>query len=220
MKMEKVSCQHNNIFVLTARLCKCMVDFEGFSTDLSCLSTICLLIHLCLSTAQIINLNSRDETRLLPNTVLDVLCWAEDNCLPEIREQGDCCPEAEEGDISLCPSDWDSLSLLFGAKRLQDKCKAQCCIFFQPHPVDLSHAYFIKHTEDAESLIGGKSWLVSAVGDVQCGRGQRSEHQQKLRSICCSAHFSQKMDVNAEKFVSEVCEGLLSCTLRTNWSQK
>ncbi len=107
------------------------------------------------------HLNSRDETRLLPNTVLDVLCWAEDNCMPEIREQGDCCPEAEERDISLCPSDWDSLSLLFGAKRMQDKCKASCCIFFQPHPVDLSHAYFIKHTEDAESLIGGGvvSWL-------------------------------------------------------------
>lgn len=100
------------------------------------------------------------KRRLLPNSVLDVVCWAEDNCMPEIREQGDCCPEADGREISLCPSDRDNLFLLFCAKRLQDKCKAPCWVFiFQPHPVNLLHAYFIKHTENAESLIRKKVGL-------------------------------------------------------------
>lgn len=124
-----------------------MVDFEGFSTDLSCLSTICLLIHLCLSTAQIINLNRR----LLPNTVLDVYCWAEDNCKPEIRE---------EGDISLCPSDCDSLSLLFCAK-----CTMVQLFFI--HPPSIFHMHI---SSKALKMLKGGIWLVSSVCDVWCGR--------------------------------------------------
>ncbi len=110
------------------------------------------------------------------NTVLGVLCWAEDHCMPEIREQGDRCSEAEERDISLCPS----VFLLFCAKRLQHQCKATpcpslTCIFHQTHT-------------DAVSLIRGKVGLFRRM-EVFRGRGLGGRDL----NISSSACFSQKM---------------------------
>lgn len=107
------------------------------------------------------NSSEQHQTRLLANTVLDVLCWAEDRCMPEIREQGDSCPEEEERDISFSYSVPNA-----------------CRINAKPHPVDLSHAYFIKHPDTAESLIGGKVGLFWRCSVCSGTRGQRSEHQQ------------------------------------------
>lgn len=181
--------QNGNIFIQT--VCLWLI--------LEVLAQICLVwarfVWLFISVwgrhMQIIHLNSRDETPAASKQCFGRCLLAEDNCVPEIREQGDCCPEADGRDISLCPSGRDRVFLLFPAKRPQDKCKALCWgVYFPATPCQSLACIFHQTHWKCWKFNQVKSWLVSAVWDVW---GQRSEHQQNIQ------HISQRRWTNAER---------------------